>query len=411
VLTNTTGATQTVTIRNTGLATLTAFAGGAPFDTHFGASQNCAGGVAPGGSCQYFFTFTPTATGTVTTTSNSSTNAGPFIIDLSGTGQPLVFPLNPLLWVTPLVLDFGPVGVGFTSATQTVTITNQGNGTLGNFAGGAPFDTQFGASQNCAGGVAAGASCQYTFSFTPASVGDFSTTSNSSTNAGPFIIELHGTGVGPGLSVSPLALDFGPVPLGTMSAPQIVTIRNTGLATLTAFAGGAPFDTQFGASQNCAGGVAPGASCQYTFRFTPTKGGYTFSSSNSSTNAGGFIIKLQGFGSGGLNQSPTALNDSYTATGTTPLTVPAPGVLANDNDAEGDSLTSLLQTTVTHGTLNLNTDGGFSYTASAGFTGNDSFTYQASDASGHSNLATVTITVQPPTIQDDQIFKDQFEGG
>jgi len=99
---------------------------------------------------------------------------------------------QPGLWVTPLELDFGEVGVGTTSAQQVVTITNTGSATLTNFAGGAPFDSQFGAFQNCAGGVAPGASCQYTFYFQPTATGVFSTTSNTSTNAGPFVIKLYG---------------------------------------------------------------------------------------------------------------------------------------------------------------------------------------------------------------------------
>ncbi|MCX7783769.1 MAG: choice-of-anchor D domain-containing protein [Meiothermus sp.] len=142
--------------------------------------------MAAGTTCQYNFTFKPTQTGSFETTSSSSTNAGPIVIKLKGTG------VGPRLWVTPLELDFGTVVVGATSAPLTVTITNLGLSTLTNFAGGAPFDTQFGASQNCAAGVAAGASCQYTFTFKPARAGVFETTSSSSTNAGPFVIKLRG---------------------------------------------------------------------------------------------------------------------------------------------------------------------------------------------------------------------------
>ena len=76
----------------------------------------------------------------------------------------------PSLWVTPLVLDFGPVGVGETSSTLTVTITNNGNATLANFAGGG-VNPPFGASQNCAAGVLPGASCQYFFDFSPTATG------------------------------------------------------------------------------------------------------------------------------------------------------------------------------------------------------------------------------------------------
>ncbi|MBO1436168.1 choice-of-anchor D domain-containing protein [Meiothermus sp. CFH 77666] len=293
VLVGNTSPAQSVTIRNVGKSTLGSFAGGAPFDTQFGATQNCAAGVAPGASCQYNFTFKPTQVGSFETTSNSSTNAGPFIIKLKGTGVTSM-PTGAARSVSPLELDFGEVGVNVTSPTQVVTIRNPGTATLTSFAGGAPFDTQFGATQNCAAGVAPGASCQYNFTFKPTQVGSFETTSNSSTNAGPFIIKLKGTGVGPRLWVTPLELDFGTVAVGTTSAPLTVTITNLGLSTLTNFAGGAPFNTQFGATQNCAAGVAPGASCQYTFTFKPTTAGVFETTSNSSTNAGPFVIKLRG---------------------------------------------------------------------------------------------------------------------
>ena len=55
------------------------------------------------------------------------------------------------------------------------------------------------------------------------------------------------------------------------------------------------------------------------------------------------------------------------------------------------------------GTAALAANGGFSYTPNAGFAGVDSFTYQASNANGAGNVATVTISVlspampQPPT--------------
>jgi hypothetical protein len=119
------------------------------------------------------------------------------------------------------------------------------------------------------------------------------TASNSSNSAGSFSIALRGTGVGPGLTVSPLVLDFGPVPIGETSDPQMVTISNTGMSTLTNFAGGGVIPP-FSAVQNCAGGVPPGESCQYTFRFAPTAKGRFATTSNSSTNAGSFAVYLQG---------------------------------------------------------------------------------------------------------------------
>jgi hypothetical protein len=46
----------------------------------------------------------------------------------------------------------------------------------------------------------------------------------------------------------------------------------------------------------------------------------------------------------------------------------------------------------------LNSDGSFTYTPNASFTGTDTFTYRANDGSADSNLATVTITVAPATL-------------
>lgn len=80
----------------------------------------------------------------------------------------------------------------------------------------------------------------------------------------------------------------------------------------------------------------------------------------------------------------------------------ARGVLANDQDPDGDALTARLVTAPQHGTLTLNADGTFTYTPQAGFHGTDSFTYKANDGQLDSNLATVTITVRhinhPPVI-------------
>lgn len=98
------------------------------------------------------------------------------------------------------------------------------------------------------------------------------------------------------------------------------------------------------------------------------------------------------------NDAPTAFNDSYFATQNTLLTVSAPGVLANDTDVDvpRQTLTAVLIGGTTNGTVNLNADGGFTYTPTAGFSGTDSFTYRASDngsPSLNSGPATVFINV------------------
>ena len=77
------------------------------------------------------------------------------------------------------------------------------------------------------------------------------------------------------------------------------------------------------------------------------------------------------------------------------------GVLSNDFDTDGDPLTAVLDTNVSHGSLTLNADGSFAYTPTPGFNGTDSFTYHANDGAGDSNVATVTVEVSgnpDPTV-------------
>ena len=94
-----------------------------------------------------------------------------------------------------------------------------------------------------------------------------------------------------------------------------------------------------------------------------------------------------------VNDAPVAANDSYSTTEDTPLTVTAPGVLGNDTDVDGDSLTAVLVSGPSHGTLTLNANGSFTYTPAANYNGTDSFTYKANDGSLDSNVATVSLTV------------------
>ncbi len=95
-----------------------------------------------------------------------------------------------------------------------------------------------------------------------------------------------------------------------------------------------------------------------------------------------------------VNDAPSALDDYYQVSGGNPLVVDAAhGLLANDSDVDGDPLSVAVVSNPANGQLTLNADGSFTYTANAGFTGTDRFTYVASDASLNSRTATVSISV------------------
>ncbi len=67
-------------------------------------------------------------------------------------------------------------------------------------------------------------------------------------------------------------------------------------------------------------------------------------------------------------------------------------------DTDGDALTQLIATGPSHGTLGAlaQSTGTLTYTPAAGYTGTDSFTFDATDGTNTSAPATVTITVGPP---------------
>jgi len=100
---------------------------------------------------------------------------------------------------------------------------------------------------------------------------------------------------------------------------------------------------------------------------------------------------------------PTAVDDAYTTDQGKTLTVPAPGVLANDVGTGLSTTPQNAAPTAQGGTVTLNADGSFIYTPPAGFGSppDDSFTYTVTNAGGSAS-ATVRITVTAnakPTVQ------------
>jgi PGF-pre-PGF domain-containing protein/PGF-CTERM protein len=109
------------------------------------------------------------------------------------------------------------------------------------------------------------------------------------------------------------------------------------------------------------------------------------------------------------NRAPTAVADSYVVVQDETLSVSAPGLLANDADADSDTITATGSGAPTHGTMNLVTDGSFTYTPDSGFSGTDSFQYRIEDANGEdSAYATVTIEVLSDPNRAPTAISDQY---
>ena len=97
-----------------------------------------------------------------------------------------------------------------------------------------------------------------------------------------------------------------------------------------------------------------------------------------------------------VNDAPMAGNDSYTTDEDTTLTVsPSAGVLSNDTDVEGDSLSVTPVSRPSNGTLSFAANGSFEYTPDSNYNGADSFTYEVTDGNGGTDTGTVSLNVTP----------------
>jgi subtilisin-like proprotein convertase family protein len=107
------------------------------------------------------------------------------------------------------------------------------------------------------------------------------------------------------------------------------------------------------------------------------------------TLAGGWTLRITT-----ASGVPDTGQDQFQAQAGKTLTVPAPGVLSNDSDPDGDALTALLAGQPKKGKVTLQADGSFTYRPNKKARGTDSFAYLAQDSTGLSALETVSIQVK-----------------
>ncbi|MEZ4709298.1 MAG: tandem-95 repeat protein [Caldilineaceae bacterium] len=129
-----------------------------------------------------------------------------------------------------------------------------------------------------------------------------------------------------------------------------------------------------------------------TVTYTPTTGfsgsdsfTYTISDGNGGSDTATVTVTVNA-----VNVAPVAVDDSATTNENTSVNI---AVLANDTDADGDSLTVASVTQPTNGSAAIEVNDTVTYTPATGFSGSDSFTYTISDGNGGTATATVTITV------------------
>ncbi len=107
------------------------------------------------------------------------------------------------------------------------------------------------------------------------------------------------------------------------------------------------------------------------------------------------------------NTAPVASNDSgFSTQQNTALQIGAAALLANDTDANGDTLTVTGVSQASNGTASFNAQANtVTFTPTAGYTGPAGFTYAISDGKGGTASATVSLTVTaPPPAQTQSLF-------
>src|SRR5208337_2470121 len=133
-------------------------------------------------------------------------------------------------------LNFASQGIGSTSTSQSVTLTNVGSATLtlssvqvtGLNVG------DFSLTNRCGSSLAASAQCTLAVTFAPSATGARTASVVFTDNAAgsPQSLSLIGTGTGPGVSLSATTLTFGSQLVGTSSPAQTVTLMNVGNGAL-----------------------------------------------------------------------------------------------------------------------------------------------------------------------------------
>jgi hypothetical protein len=179
-------------------------------------------------------------------------------VNFSPTTAPLTFPVQAIN----------------TSSRQTLKLTNNGGAALS--ISSMKESGQFQMSNTCGSSVAAGASCSISVVFNPKKAGTFTglITIVDSASSKPQFVELAGSATP--IKLSPTSLSFGSQKVGTKSAPQTVTATNEGAhsITFTSVGPGGNDYKEFSVSGNCTqGAIAPGASCEMSVTFGPTKTG------------------------------------------------------------------------------------------------------------------------------------------
>jgi len=271
----TTAPAQNMTITNNQSTTMTyTFTTSGDFSAVGNGTSPCNGTLAAKGKCTVAVSFTPTTDGLIKgALTITPTGAGSPIATggMTGTGQN--GPSEPLTF-SPATQSFGNVVLN-TSSSKTTTIKNTTSAsvTINSVTGSGFFAVTPSGTTPCGGTLAAGKSCTVTVTYTPtvlqSNLGGItlSSTASIATEVG----NLTGTGI-LAVTMSPTALSFGTVSVGSTSAVQVVTVTNNMLTALpiNSVTASGDFIATTGGSLPCGSSLPANSICTLGVEFSPT---------------------------------------------------------------------------------------------------------------------------------------------
>ena len=257
---------QTVTITNTG--TIALAVSGITVTGDFLETDNCNGSIGPNGTCQISVTFSPSTSGarTGTLTVFGNIPGGQQSVGLSGTGT-----AQSTIVLLPNSVNFGSQQINTISAAQQVTISNTGTSSiaLSSESVTEPFAIQ---TNTCGNTLPANNACTIALVFQPTQTGPANAMLTVVSGEGTETIGLDGTGESPPTdTLAPTSLTFSATQENTASAPQNITLTNSGGSSLT----GIQLQTtgDFEVTNGCSYSLNANSACTLTVRYTPHSAG------------------------------------------------------------------------------------------------------------------------------------------
>jgi hypothetical protein len=261
----TASAAQTITVTNTGNASLTVNRVATTGD--FDETDTCtSAAIAVNSTCTIQVRFLPTATGSRSgvLTVYGNVAGGQTTATLSGTGSAAA-----AIVLNPITLTFPSTTINATSPAQNITISNtNGNPIALQIPSivGADFKIT---ANTCGASLGPSVGCTVAITFTPTASGSRSGTFTITDDAGTQTASLSGIGTSPATdALSPLALTFVPQQITTASAAQQITLTNTGDLPLTLIAAQIT-SGDFTAVNACGNSLNPHSTCSINVAFQP----------------------------------------------------------------------------------------------------------------------------------------------